>query len=144
MDLDWLYPDATRTYGPHSAKAFIAEPTAVRHHVKPFVDDGEPITFRWVFTRGMLQPRMSGYELAQFVIGHMPSILPFFSHHPRVYAEFKKMLELIITTPKEVLDTIVPWIRAVTREGPDDVIHMSLFDKTVQADGPKFFVMGDA
>ena len=130
------------TYGPLSAKSFIPEPYTHRAEVP--VDDNGPITFKWHFQRGILQKRMSGLELARFIIEHMPHVLPFFAGHPRVHAEFQALLIKIATSPKEVLDSIIPWIRSVTRTEEDDIIHLSLFDNTIQPDGPKYFVLGGA
>ncbi len=104
-------------------------------------DDGKEISFCWHFQRGMLQPRMSGYELATFVLFHMPSIIGLLSGHPRVQAEFQAMMVLLATNPKQATDRLLPWIRSITREEEDDVIHMSLFDKTEQPAGPIYFMI---
>lgn len=128
-----------KTFGPNSCKAHIPEPYTHRAVIPQ--DDGGPISFQWHFQRGILQPRMSGYELATFIIGHMPHVIPFFVGHPRVQAEFGTMLMLLATSPREVIDRIIPWIRSVTREGPDDIVHLSLFDKTEQPSGPIYFIL---
>lgn len=119
----------------------IAEPLKHRANIPP--DDGSTISFKWHFQRGLLKPRMSGYELATFVLGHMPAILSLglLSGHPRVEAEFQAMLVLLATSPKKAMDRLLPWIRTIYHEAEDDVIHMSLFDQTPQPDGPKYFVM---
>lgn len=110
------------------------------HKVEMPPDDGGEITFQWHFQRGILEPRMSGYELAAFVLGHMPSITHLLGAHPRVQAEFRAMLTLLSTSPKEATNRLLPWIRSITREADDDVIHMSLYDKTEQPSERTFFL----
>ena len=119
----------------------IAEPYTHRAVVPK--DDGEPVTFKWHFQRGLLKPRMSGYELASFVIHHMFGILSMglFDNHPRVKSDFEAMAVLLTTSPKKAIDRILPWIRTVYHTEEDDIIHMSLFDNTPQPEGPKYFVM---
>jgi hypothetical protein len=66
----------------------------IDHHVPVPQDDGEPIRFKWHFARGLLSPRMSGYELAEFIVLHMFAICShnLFAGHPRIHAEFLAML----------------------------------------------------
>ncbi len=125
-----------------SCKPMIADPRYV-HRVGPVHDDGSPIVFHWKFQRGLLKPRMSGLELAEFVLGHMPAIVGLLADYPRVQAEFYRMLVLLATSPKEATDQLLPWIRSVTREEQDDVICMSLFDRTEQPAGPAYFILGE-
>ncbi len=171
---------------------------------------------------------MSALELTDFVMGHMPFIIPLLSGYPRIQAEFRQMMlfmavpaaglpmkvkEVLNLTPYEqdevywrghwprrgetsvaslsavaqlypndrtvvtdgigyegyvwrdgvgqvarfkvdrdsevwvererkrkwAVDRLVPWIRAVTLDGPDDVIHLSLYDQTEQPAGPTYF-----
>lgn len=103
-------------------------------------DDGGPISFRWHFKRGILEPRMSGLELAAFILEQMPTLIPMFSAHPRVQQEFQAMLILLANKPKEALNEVLPWIRSVTREEEDDVILMSLFDRTPQPASKIYFL----
>lgn len=102
----------------------------VRHEVAPMpVDDGKPTVFYWHFTRGMLAPRMSGLELGQFILGHMPHVLPLLAGHPRVHEEFEAILMLFATMPLQAIDEVLPWVQSVCREGPDDVIVLTLDPK---------------
>ena len=102
----------------------------VQHRVEPPpADDGKPTVFEWHFEKGMLAPRMSGLELGRFVLTHMPHVLPLLAGHPRVYTEFEAMLVLFATMPLQAIDEVLPWIQSVTREGPDDVIVMTLDPK---------------
>lgn len=103
-------------------------------------DDGTDIAFKWHFPYGTLKPRMSGLELAIFVLHHMQYILPLLTGHPRIKVEFEAMMVKLATAPKQAIDELLPWIRSVTQEEEDDVIHMSLFDKTQQPEGPRFYV----
>ncbi len=131
------------SYGPLSCKPMIPDPIVgwePTHRVEDVVDDGSPITFHWHFQRGMLQTRMSGLELATFVLSHMPHIVPLLSGYPRVQQEFQAMLVLLATSPKQATDRLLPWIRAVVRNEEDDVIFMSLYDRTEQPSGPSYFV----
>ena len=118
----------------------IHEPYTHRAEVPP--DDGQSITFNWHFQRGLLQPRMSAFELCEFILRHMPHVLPLLTGHPRIKAEFHAMYVMLATNPKAATDRLLPWIRSVTREADDDVIRMSLFDTTPQQVGPTYFVMG--
>ena len=108
------------------------------HRASVPADDGGPITFRWHFQRGLLQQRMSGLELAEFVLGHMPAIVPLFADHPRVQAEFQAMLVLLASSPRQCIDRLLPWIRCVYHTEEDDIVHLSLFDKTEQPVGPTY------
>ena len=151
-------------------------------------DDLGPISFKWHFERGLLKPRMSGHELAAFVLEHMASILSLglLAGHERIRQEFEAMLVNMATYKEEEqvsywtepptqggygvdrdisykyptayktthikrwwevkntqqLDKLLPWIRCIYQEEEDDIIHMSLFDKTPQPEGPKYFIMG--
>ena len=105
-------------------------------------DDGSGISFRWHFPRGTLAPRMSGYELATFLLEHMPYIVPLLGNHPRVQAEFNAMYLLLATQPKLATDRLLPWIRSVTLHADDDEVVLSLFDQTPQASGPLYFDFG--
>lgn len=100
-----------------------------QHEVRIPPDDGQPTIFCWHFTRGMLAPRMSGLELAQFIIRHMPAVLPFFSNHPKVYSDFAELLRRFSTLGAQVLDEVLPWVQSVCREGPDDIIILTLNPK---------------
>ena len=86
---------------------------------------------------------MSAYEIASFVLPHMPSISPLLAHHPRVKAEWDAMLVMLATSPREVIDRIVPWIKPLIRTDENDILEMNLFAPEID-DGPKYFVMGAA
>lgn len=116
----------------------MAEP--YQHRTEIPSDDGSQISFKWHFKRGILKKRMSGYELAMFVLNMMPGIIPLLSDQPRVQAEFQAMMILLATSPKKAIDQILPWIRTIIHGEEDDIIHLSLYDKTEQR-GPAHFVM---
>lgn len=109
-------------------------------HVPP--DDGGPISFKWHFPRGMLSKNMSGYELAEFVLKHMAAVIGMglIKDHPRVEKEFEAMFVKLATSPKEVLDNLLSWIRVEWRKEEDDIIHMSLFDKTQITNNKSIFI----
>ena len=106
-------------------------------------DDGEQINFKWHFPRGLLDKRMSGFELAQFVLYHMSGVIKcgLLEGHPRIVAEFEAMFVKLATSPKEVIDQVLSWIRVEWHEQEDDIIHMSLFDQTPQKERKPTFVM---
>lgn len=104
-------------------------------------DDGGDIRFKWHFPKGMLKPRMSGLELAGFILSHMPHVIGFFSHQPRVYAEFAKLLYRLVNMSEDKLDEVLPWIRVVYASEEDDIIYLNLNCKTPVLEGPKHFVM---
>lgn len=128
-------------FGPTTCKPHIPDPVTHRAVVPP--DDGGPIVFNWHFSRGMLAPRMSAYELAEFVLGHMPAILALglLNSQPRVEAEFRHMMVLLATSKREVIDRLVPWIKSVTRKADDDVIQMELYSREEQPSGPAYFII---
>ena len=108
------------------------------HHRAQINDDGsDSVQFRWHWPRNLLQKRMSALELAEFILPHMPSILPLLSDHPKVYAEFQILLMRLVTWPKsQVLDELLPWIKTVIRGEEDDIIVMDLGSKNPQPIGP--------
>jgi hypothetical protein len=91
-----------------------------RHYAKVPPDRGDDITFKWHFPAGTLRARMSGLELATFLMEHMPAIIGMglLADHPRVHAEFCRIWHLFQTTPAKSLDQLVPWIQAVDRRVP--------------------------
>lgn len=102
-------------------------------HIPP--DTGDQITVRWHLPRGALQPRMSAYELAEILVPHMVAVLPVFSDHPRVYAEWQAMLLMLVTQPRATIDRLVPWMKSVTRTSDNDIIEMNLNAVAPQAAG---------
>ena len=114
----------------------------VQHKVKydPW-DDGEPILFRWHFPRGTLSKRMSGFELATFLMPHMPNVLPLLSGHPRAYKEFQEMLNRLVLWPQNMVDEILPWIKSLTRTEDQDIIELNIGAKSIEV-GPAYFVLG--
>lgn len=105
-------------------------------------DDGSGISFRWHFPRGTLDPRMSAYDLAGFLLEHMPFIIPLLQPHLRVQEEFRAMYVLLATQPKLATDRLLPWIKSITRHADDDEVVLSLFDQTPQTPGPLYFDFG--
>ena len=105
-------------------------------------DDLGPISFKWHFERGILKPRMSGYELAGFIIDHMASVLSLglLAGHERIQREFEAMLVVLATSKREAIDKLLPWIRTIYQEEEDDIIHMSLFDKTPIPEGKRYYI----
>lgn len=103
-------------------------------------DTGEQITFRWHLPRGTLQSRMSALELAEFLVPHMPAVLPLFADHPRVYAEWQAMLLMLVTQPRSVIDRLVPWMKSVTRTSDNDIVEMNLNAVAPQAAGKVYFL----
>lgn len=102
-------------------------------------DDNEPVVFKWHWPRGTFDKRMSALEVGMFVLPHMPHILPLLSGHSRIQKEFEAILILLITSPKEALDKLLPWIKPVIRTEDDDIIEMNLIATKSQLAGPTYF-----
>jgi hypothetical protein len=85
-------------------------------------DDGKATVFRWHWPRGTFEKRMSAYEIAAFILPHMPSVATFFTG--RIRAEFDAMLVVLATSPKTAIDEVLPWIKPVIRTEDDDIIEL--------------------
>jgi hypothetical protein len=103
----------------------------------------EDILFKWHWPVGTFDLRMSAWEIARFVLPHMASILPFFSHSPRVYVHFKALLDRLLYWPKEVTDEVVPWIRRVEHCEPDEILILHIRAHDLPP-APAHFVLGRA
>lgn len=79
--------------------------TCLKHRAAVPKDDGSEIIFKWHFSPGVLRPRMSALELAEFLLGHMPSIVPLLSDNPRVQQQFKMMLDYL----KPIVPKVIGW-----------------------------------
>lgn len=110
------------------------------HRAKIGAPDGKPIVFKWHFPRGTFERRMSAYELAEFVLPHMPSISPLLSHHPRIKAEWDAMLAMLITQPRLVIDQVASWIKPVLRTQEADIIELCLFADKIDEAPRAYFV----
>ncbi len=113
-------------------------------HRAEIVPDGlgdAECVFRWHWPRGVLSRRMSAYEIAAFLLPHMPAILPLLGHHPQVQAEFRELLTRLACWPVEVLDELARWVRPVIHEEEDDVIVLDLRSKRPVLAGPTTVVM---
>lgn len=93
---------------------------------EPVADGNQFCTFRWHWPAGTFAPRMSAFELAQFILPHMPHVSPFLAHHPLIRAEFDAVFVLLATNPRAAVDRVLPWIRSVVREADDEWIEISL------------------
>lgn len=94
------------------------------------LDDGKPINFRFHFPRGTLQERMTGYELGLFILKHMQGMLAQGLLTGRAKTEFEAMFLMLATNPKAATHKLFPWIRSVTKTEHDDIIQLSLYDRT--------------
>lgn len=92
--------------------------------VKDYPSDDH--VFRFMFPRGTLEPRMSAMELSAFLLPHLPHIIPLLSKYLHIQFDLKRMYEKLATSPKEVLDEILPWIQPAVREAESDVIIMRI------------------
>lgn len=117
-------------------------PWACGHHVVLPPDDGDTITFKFHLPRGTLDPRMSAYELCEFLLPHMPYIVPLLSGNARVRSEFEAMTVLLATSPKAAIDRLLPWVKSVTRTEEDDIVSLNLFEQTPQAVAKPFVDYG--
>ena len=87
---------------------------------------GDDVIFRWHFPRGLMDERMSALELGEFLMPHMPYILPYFSDHPDIYLAWQTLLVRMVTWPKEVLDEVTPWLRRLPRNEEDEIVELNL------------------
>src|SRR4051812_20269120 len=94
------------------------------HRAEVPLDDDEDVRFLWHWPRGTFEKRMSAFDLAAFILPHMPHILPLLVGHPRIQREFEAMLVVLATSPKDAIDRVLPWIRSVVRTQDDDLIEM--------------------
>lgn len=109
-------------------------------------DDGKDdnvITFKWHFPRGTLEKRMSGLELARFVLEHMGGIIGMglFDSQPKIKAEFTLIASRVVTMPQNELDEVLAWLQPCVRMEEDDVIFMSAFAEGVPT-APQNFLVG--
>ena len=81
-------------------------------------------TYRFIFPRGILSRRMSGLELAGFVVSHMPTITGLLAHMPTIQREFLSLYNRIVSMEPSVLDEIHQWFTVEYHEHEDDAIVM--------------------
>jgi hypothetical protein len=84
----------------------------------------EEFTFRWHFPRGSLSKKMSGLELATFVMRHMPFIVPLLAEMPTIQRAFQSLFLRIATMEPSVLDEVHDWFKPIIRDEEDDIILM--------------------
>lgn len=115
-----------------------------RVNVQGYEDLNSKIRFQWHFPVGTFDPRMSGWEIADFLLGHFPYVLPFMSPYPRVYSEFQAMMHMIILSPRDVIDRVLSWIKPVLDPAKelDDLIVLELFAEPEEYKYPKHFDCG--
>ena len=110
------------------------------HRLECEDNDKEENVFRWHFPRNLLRERMSAYELAEFLMPHLPAVVPFMADFPDIQRELQVMLVRFLTFPKAVLDEISPWIRVLPATEEDAIIEMSIGNKLATPAGPTIFV----
>lgn len=99
---------------------------------------GDTHKFTWHFPRGTFEPRMSAYEIAAFLLPHMPSIVPLLRDHG-VQHDFKEMYLRLATSPREVIDEILPWIKTVIHEDENDLVVLEITATDPQEASRKFY-----
>lgn len=113
-------------------------------HRAVYKDDGrpnyEPVLFRWHWPRNVLDPRMSPLELAEFLMPHLPHIIPLMADFPEAQQELRAMLQRFLTWPQAVLDEIHTWIRTVIRGEEDDIVELCIAGNLLSPTGPKYFI----
>lgn len=102
----------------------------------------DAVTYNWHWPKGTFDKRMSAREIAPFIIGHMPSIVPLLSDHPNIQAQFQALLVRLATWPQDALDELATWIKPRIGVGEDDLIELNLFSKEPQPVGKSFFLPG--
>lgn len=109
------------------------------HRTEVPPDTGGNVTFKWHWPRGVLSKRMSALEICEFILPHMPSIVPLFADHKRVQAEFQAMLVVLATSPKSAIDRLLPWVKPRIGTEEDDLIFMQIDCREPQPIGPTYF-----
>ena len=108
---------------------------AMTHHEARIVQNDDPIIFKWHFQKGMLDKRMSGLELAIFIIPHMQAILDcrLLGDNLEIENEFRNFLIRIATTPRTKLDEVLPWLQVEYRKEEDDLITLNASEMVVHS-----------
>ena len=86
---------------------------------------------------------MSGYELCEFVLRQMGAIIGqgLLASHKRVEDEFKTMFLMLATSPRSVIDRLLPWIKVKYHQDDFDIVVLSLYAKEEhKKTGPQYFV----
>ena len=153
LNTHFTIPDARpldeRVYAPQSVAATLRnrlqrmtyrEPESPTYRAVIERDSG-PNVFRWHWPRGTFRPRMSAYEIAEFVLPHMQAIIGMglLGGNPDIEAEFDAIRLLLAASPKSAIDRLLPWIKSFTRNEEDDVIEMRLDAVGIET-GPTYFV----
>ena len=134
------------------SKSILVQAEGYEHRAVVPMDDGKPVTFKWHWPRGTFDRRMSAYEIAEFILPHMRAILGMgiLADHPRIVQEFGIMYRLLESpvlvdaelaklAQKSLIDKILPWIKPVVGDGPDDIIEMSISKPlTPQPNAPSY------
>lgn len=111
------------------------------HQIAVTDDDRDVPLFRWHFPRKVLDQRMSALELAEFLMPHLPAVVPMMATmNERCAVELALLLQRFLTFPKVVLDEISPWIRVLPATEEDCVVEMSMGGKLPTPAGPRYFV----
>lgn len=87
--------------------------------------------FRFHYPRGTLSERMSGLELAHFLLPHLPYIVPLLSDMPVCQRALQRVLLDMVTMPADALDEIHRWLRPVCRANQvedDEIIEIAPID----------------
>lgn len=90
------------------------------------MDATDGVIFNWHWPRGTFEPRMSAMEIAEFILPHMPNILPHLALSPSAQKHFELLFLKLATSPKEILDEVVGWIKPVIRTEEDDLIQLNI------------------
>lgn len=109
------------------------------HRAEIEFDNSDDIVFNWHWPRGTFDRRMSGLEIAAFIMPHMAHILPHFKTYPKVYIEWQALLNRLTQWPVEALDEVLPWIRRLDFNEEDEILQLNLHSHTV-APKTMFFV----
>lgn len=91
-------------------------------------DDGKEIIFKFQFKKGILNKRMSGFELGQFVGKFIFALLNqnCLRNNKRAEKHLRIMAKRLLWTSKEKLDNYLPWIRSSVSEEEDDFIILRI------------------
>ena len=104
-----------------------------RARVPVYLPPDEQVSFSWHFGcdangQRILQRRMSGFELCQFIYPHIVNLTDsrMFEVNPRIEQELLLIRKKIESMTVDQLDEVLPWLQVVWRNEEDDIILLNL------------------
>lgn len=109
-----------------------------RHRAIIKASQGDDLVIKWHWPRGTFDARMSAYEMALILVPHMTFISPYIQDKV-IREEFDAMLVLLATSPRRIIDEILPWIRPTIRTDDNDIVVLQLSNKFIDPAPKKIY-----